>query len=281
MSLVIPGLGQLYAGRALRGLAVALGAVAFGAAMLQLGMVVPVRAVRIATLLLLVAPRLFAAADAVRVASAAPRPYTLRRYNRWYVYAAVIFVAQLGGRIVKEVALSHLARAWKIPTSAMEPTLLPGDFIVTSPRPFTVRRGGLVTYGDGSGEGFIHRVVAAPGDVVEMRRKTLWLNGRPVAEPYVRHGDAPPAVLNAEMQWQLPYLTRPSGGTYTPTRDDWGPLRVPAGQYLLLADNRDESYDGRWRGFVPREAITARVVWIYFSYGPDAVRWERIGASVR
>lgn len=151
----------------------------------------------------------------------------------------------------------------------------------TSTRPFTVRRGDLVTYGDGSGDGFIHRVVAAPGDVVEMRGKTLWLNGRPVAEPYVRHTGPASVPPDSQMEWQREHLVRPPAAGYTPSRDDWGPLRVPAGQYLLLADNRDESLDGRWRGFVPREAITARVVWIYFSYGPEGVRWERIGASVR
>jgi signal peptidase I len=164
----------------------------------------------------------------------------------------------------------------------MEPTLLQGDYFMASPRPpATVRRGDVVVYGDAE-ESYVHRVAAVPGDVVGMRKKVLWLNGRPVREPYAAHIDPTGNPTAEEMAWQRGFLADPAAArAYAPTRDDWGPLRVPAGRYLLLGDNRDNSYDGRFKGFVPREAITGRPVWIYFSRGQDGpVRWSRIGESV-
>jgi signal peptidase I len=283
VSLLVPGLGHVYGGRPARGLAVVLGFLVWSVVVLQLTMAVPVHGVRIALLLLLPLGRAFVAWDAARVTWPVRKRYVLRGYNRWYVYALVIVAATILGEVARAGVVRFVARAFSIPTATMEPSLLVGDHILMSPGlRGPIRHGDIVGYGDLQGQSYIHRVVAGPSDVVGMRNKVLWLNGRPVREPYAMHLDSTGASASGEMSWQLAFLADPAAARgYAPTRDDWGPLRVPAGQYLMLGDNRDNSLDGRWRGFVPREEIRGRPVWIYFSRGPGGpIRWERSGGSV-
>jgi signal peptidase I len=284
VSFLVPGLGHVYAGRATRGLGAGLGAVAWSVAIVQLMVVVPGRALRILLILLLPLGIAWVMWDAARVTRPVRERYVPRRYNRWYVYLLIIFSASIVSSAMKAGLLRYVAHAFKLPGTSMEPTLLRGDFILTSPRlPATIRHGDVMVYGDATGTLYIHRVVAVGGDTVAMRNKVLWLNGRPVPEPFVAHSDPNGYPDSGEMGWQRAFLADPVGSaTYAPTRDDWGPLRVPAGQYLMLGDDRDNSHDGRWKGFVPRGAIVGRPVWIYFSRGEGGpVRWSRIGTGVR
>lgn len=283
VSVLVPGLGHVYAGRAARGLVAGFGALAWSVAIVQLMMLAPGRALRILLVVLLPLGIAWVMWDAARVTRPVRERYVPRRYNRWYVYLLIIFSASIVSNVMKAGMLRFIVHAFKLPGPSMEPTLLRGDFIFASPRvPATIRRGDVVVYGD-AGRMYIHRVVAVGGDVVGMRRKVLWLNGRPVREPFAAHSDPTGNPGTEEMAWQRAFLADPAARDgYAPTRDDWGPLRVPAGRYLLLGDNRDNSLDGRLTGFVPREAIMGRPVWIYFSRdegGP--VRWSRIGAGVR
>jgi signal peptidase I len=78
---------------------------------------------------------------------------------------------------------------------------------------------------------------------------------------------------------------------YRPSRDSWGPLVVPEGHYMLLGDNRDQSLDSRYMGFIPREVIRGKALFIYYSIDPlvdrpfprfvTAVRWDRLGSIIR
>jgi signal peptidase I len=282
VSFFVPGLGHVYAGRPGRGIVVALAGLTWGMGILLLVMLVPVRSIRIPLILLLPVGVAMVMWDAARITRPVRKRYVLQPYNRWYVYLIVICASSIVGAVVKAEILRWVAHPYSLPATSMEPTLLQGDYVMASPRPpATVRRGDVVVYGDAD-ESYVHRVAAVPGDVVGMRKKVLWLNGRPVREPYAVHIDPVGNPAADEMGWQRAFLADPAAArAYTPTRDDWGPLRVPAGRYLLLGDNRDNSYDGRLKGFVPREAITGQPVWIYFSRAPDgSIRWSRIGASV-
>ena len=115
---------------------------------------------------------------------------------------------------------------------------------------------------------FIKRVVGLPGDTVEVRNKTVYINGAALSEPYTQHVD--PTVLPHQIQ----------------PRDNLGPLTVPENSYFVMGDNRDQSLDSRFWGYVRRDKIKGKAFLIYWSWngrgGPTHwVRWERIGRIIR
>ena len=164
----------------------------------------------------------------------------------------------------------------------MEPTLLPGDFFLVRPLGnAAIARGEIVQmrYPLDPRQIWIKRVVAVGGDRVRFHDKALILNGSPAAEPYVVHTTAyldpfrdnfpaaPPAHLQGSWAAELPqYVAN-------------GELVVPEGKFFVLGDNRDNSLDSRYFGFVDRSGIIGRPVLIYYSTEPGhatAVRWQRL-----
>ena len=151
--------------------------------------------------------------------------------------------------------------------------------------------------------------VGVPGDTLEMREKTLFVNGHEMQENYVRHLDRSGDATHSDMRWQRRHLLaarivrdqqygendgrvrrRSSRNDYRPSRDNWGPISVPEGNYFVLGDNRDNSEDSRYWGFVDRRSIRGQPWRLYFSYDPSsrrgvpwlqAVRWGRVGQPIR
>jgi len=111
---------------------------------------------------------------------------------------------------------------------------------------------------------FIKRIIALPGDTVQGINKDIYVNGKRLKEPYVQHID----------NFVLP--------AYISPRDNFGPLRVPKDSYFAMGDNRDNSKDSRFWGFVPRRNIKGKAMIIYFSWDSTAhsVRLSRIGKIV-
>ena len=163
-----------------------------------------------------------------------------------------------------------MTESFKIPAASMAPTLLVGDRIVTNNLVYAFRmprRGEVIVfrYPVDPSKYFIKRVIGLPGDRVELRDKTLFLNGEAREEPHAVHGD--PAV------W-------PAGAG---TRDNFGPMTVPRGTLFVMGDNRDFSSDSRAWGTVAVSAVRGRAVSRYWSRdGKDgAVRWRRVGRVIR
>jgi signal peptidase I len=199
--------------------------------------------------------------------------------------------------------------AFKIPTGSMEGTLLIGDFLLVNKAvygaeiPLTARRFPAFTE-PGRGDvvvflpphdprkNYVKRIVGLGGDTLEMRDKVLLRNGVPQDEPYVRHTDPAGDHPDPRMGWQLDHLVdrRLTRRTYRPSRDNWGPLVVPAGKLFALGDNRDRSEDSRYWGFLDAEAVKGRPMFVYYSFQGDLadpvpwltrVRWARIGEVIR
>lgn len=184
-------------------------------------------------------------------------------------------------------------------SGAMEPTLLRGDYFTARRLPAgrAALRGEVVVheYPPDPSKRFVKRVVGLPGDTLAMRRGTLVVNGRPVAEAYAWHADAAErarptlAVATDDFLWQRDYLvvprrtSGPAAAAYQPSRDDWGPLVVPPDSYFVLGDNRDQSLDSRYWGFVARARVVAEVRRVYFSRDPSSgrIRWSRFGRRLR
>jgi signal peptidase I len=121
---------------------------------------------------------------------------------------------------------------------------------------------------------------------------TLYRNGQTIEEPYVSHLSPDTDPTYTAFKWQLDYLVRSAHAspTYLPSRNNWGPLVVPADNYFVLGDNRDNSLDSRYWGFVPDSLIRGRPLFVYFSYVPDSTshfswlthaRWRRFGTIIR
>jgi signal peptidase I len=136
----------------------------------------------------------------------------------------------------------------------------------------------------------VKRLIGLPGDTLQMRDGLLFINGERHREPYVRHTDPSGDGSHPWMEWQFDYLTSDvDKSIYRPTRDNWGPLIVPPGRYFLLGDNRDQSLDSRFWGFLDPERVKGKASLVYYSYERDAVkpfpwfrvRWDRIGERIR
>jgi signal peptidase I len=211
------------------------------------------------------------------------------------------------GFLIFIVVRTFLIQTFTIVSGSMEGTLLVGDFLVLNKSaygatiPGTGRRlpgydepgrGDIIVF-EGHHEpiDLVKRLVGMPGDTLAMRDGTLYVNGAPQDEPYVRHTYPDGDSGHLWMEWQRQYLTdRARGESYRPTRDNWGPIVVPAENFFVLGDNRDESLDSRYWGFIRPEQVKGRAVALYFSYNnrPDGgvpvlgrVRWNRIGDRLR
>jgi signal peptidase I len=207
------------------------------------------------------------------------------------------------------VTRALVVEMYKIPSASMQRTLLVGDFLVVDKMiygpviPFThyrlpgfrhPRRGDVIVFKwpVHPDENFVKRVVGVPGDTLLMHNGTLELNGRALKESYVTHTSSDADMAADEFRWQRDYLvpSARASGTYWPSRNNWGPLVVPAHDLFVLGDNRDNSLDSRYWGFVPDSLVRGRPMFVYYSYRPDSAsgwswltnaRWKRFGTIVR
>lgn len=177
---------------------------------------------------------------------------------------------------------AYFVQAFKIPSGSMIQTLLIGDhilvnkFIYGTMIPFSDKRilvlrkpdrGDIIVfkYPEDPSRDFIKRVIAVEGDVIESKDKTVYVNGKPPSEPFTRHSDN---------------SVRPAG---IEPRDNFGPLIVPKGKFFMMGDNRDQSYDSRYWGYVDMKDIRGKALVIYWSWDSKKnwPRFERIGKTVR
>ncbi len=175
--------------------------------------------------------------------------------------------------IVIAVILALFVRTWavqafKIPTGSMENNLLIGDHLLVNKFVFgpmsssverallpvrDIRRGDVVVfkYPEEPERDFIKRVIGLPGESLELRNKKVYINGAPLDEPYVHFLDPSHSLQEV---------------TSFDVRERYGPVRVPEGHYFVMGDNRDNSQDSRYWGFLPRGHIKGKALMIYWSY---------------
>ena len=202
---------------------------------------------------------------------------------------------------------SAFADWYLVPSSSMYPTLLQGDRVISNrvaydiKLPFTdvvlkqiadPQRGDIVTFtSPEDGIRLVKRLVALPGDVVEMREEKLVINGVEASYSPVQVSNADHLTPVREYQHQQLVFNESLAGMQhevivmpeKPAMRSFGPVQVPQGQYLMLGDNRDNSKDSRYIGFVKRELITGQVKRLMFSLNGDNYylpRLERFAAKV-
>jgi signal peptidase I len=203
---------------------------------------------------------------------------TLREYFESIVIAVILAL----------FIRTFVVQAFKIPTGSMEENLLIGDHLLVNKFIFgpsasaveravlpmaSLKRGEVVVfkYPEEPDRDFIKRVIGLPGETVELREKKVYINGAPLNEPYVH------------------FLSPPRGGTEFnevtsfDVRERYGPVTVPPNQYFVMGDNRDNSQDSRYWGFLPRDLVKGKALVIYWSYeaGREDYQEEGPGATAR
>ncbi len=185
-------------------------------------------------------------------------------------YSEALIIAIILALIIR----SFFIQAFKIPSGSMLETLQIGDHLLVSKIvygikvPFThymlaefsdPKHGDIVVFEfpEDPSKDFIKRVIGLPGDTIEIREKQVFRNGEKLDEPYTQHTDS---ITNSSR------------------RDNMAPVVVPEGKYFVMGDNRDESYDSRFWGFVDRNKIKGKAWLLYWSSnGLSNIRWNRIG----
>lgn len=225
------------------------------------------------------------------------RESTLVSTGRTLLTAAVLAVILVG------VLRVFVVDAFRIPTSSMESTLLAGDFLLVNKTAYGSRFPGTslrVPYIRGPsmgdvvvfhpphlpGKHYVKRVIGMPGDTIEMRDGVVYINDRILQEPYAVRDRERRDGYHPDMKWQGRFLT--TSRSRRPTRNDWGPIEVPENRFFVLGDNRDNSEDSRYWGFVERNRILGQPWFVYYSREqaqPEGnwvqdVRWDRIGELV-
>lgn len=282
-SFLVPGLGQLYAGSPGRALVAALAALAAELLAIPLAMMLRGGTQLLLITLIAIFVNIIIPWDAFRRAHEATPRFALRYYNRWYVYTPLLLISALVVRpAIFRFTKAHIARAFGLPSTSMQPGLLVGDFVLSRIRRGPTHRGEIVAY-KFADEIFLKRIVGIPGDTLNMNHGVLLVNGRAINEPYTIESDT--SIAPAEgFSWQRKYLISGIDSlSYHPTPNTWGPIVVPSRQYFVLGDHRSESEDSRYQEFVDDRAIIAEPTTVYFSRDPESktIRWRRIGIAVR
>ena len=218
--------------------------------------------------------------------------------------------------VISLFAITFVVQPIRIPSGSMEPTLLVGDFLLMNKQavaadargpgrwllpPVAIKHGDIVVFHDPVNDPSVHlvkRVIGVPGDRIHLQDGVVYRNDVALTEPYAVHRRAPednfrdnfPNMNEMDAEVNTNWWIRLRGMVRN------GEITVPANSYFVMGDNRNNSEDSRYWGFVPRDAIVGKPFMVYFSFrqpgrdpGPmvesrgqwDIVRWGRVFQVVR
>jgi signal peptidase I len=204
-------------------------------------------------------------------------PKTMKQKSKVREYTETLIIALVIALFVR----SFVVQAFKIPSGSMEPTLLVGDHILVNKFIYGIRipvigtkilpfakpqRGDVIVFifPKDRSKDFIKRVIGLPGEKVQIRERKIYINDRLIADPW-----------GFFQSWEMP------------TSDNYGPTEVPPGHLFVMGDNRENSEDSRYWGFVPLDDVLGKAFIMYWSWDWQAsslvskVRWGRIGRVIR
>lgn len=194
-----------------------------------------------------------------------------RPKSLWREYGEALVIALILALTIRAL----LVQAFSIPSGSMQPTLLIGDYLLVNKFSYGIRnpltnkvwipigtpqRGEIAVFifPQDPAKDYIKRVVGLPGDKVQVINKKVYINGRLLSTPQAVYAD--------------PTIIPPPQSPIESPRDNFGPVVVPKDAYFFMGDNRDQSYDSRFWGFVSLDALKGKAIIIYFSWeGPQGV----------
>jgi signal peptidase I len=285
LSLPATGLGHIYCGDLTKGLILFFASFAFApiivvsakSAASTVSLIIV-----IASIALLIFIFFYALVDAYRLGRIRSTHYRLKEYNRWPIYILFIIVSMSYPTNLAHSIRSHLLEAFKIPSTSMAPNILPGDYLFLNKVVYKTKApqcGEVVIfiYPDDRHKHFIKRIVALPGETVEIKNGHVIINDQPLTYEAVKTpiqtatGQTPSAVTliehNSDVHYRIMTLNDDETG------GNMAKITVPHGYCFVLGDNRSESKDSRHFGPIPLADVLGRVDYIYW----PAQSWSRFG----
>jgi signal peptidase I len=256
-SLVTPGLGQIYNGQLKKGLFYLVGFflvyIVFSFLLLKFyGM--------ICYLIIMVGLFLFISLDAL-LGAIKSKAIVLKSYNKWYIYL-IIFL--LGSVVIRPLLgwtiKNNIARAYKTPSITMKPALLAGDHLIANMRIYKSekpKRGDIVIfeYPKDPSKDFIKRVIGMEDEKVEIVNNKIYINGKLLDDPWG-------------------YFEDDGLGKGLPGLDRFGPVVVPKDSLFVLGDNRNNSQDSRFFGFVNIKKVKGKALYLYWAKDKSRIATE-------
>jgi signal peptidase I len=202
----------------------------------------------------------------------------------------------MGTVVIAVFVITFIVQAFQIPSESMENTLLIGDYLLVNKLRYggsavgdllvpyqKIRRADIVVfhYPVNPAQHFVKRVIGVPGDHVRLINRQVWVNGLPLKEPYARYTSSAHDIYRDDFP-QVDYIVQGEEGRwFEELKKDVqnGELVVPAGQYFVMGDNRDESLDSRYWGFVPRQNIIGSPLLIYWSINSNENDYATPGSA--
>ena len=270
LSFLMLGLGQISCGKIKRGVFIYIaGLLLTPIALIILTRPIPPFNILIAATLF-IGLFLFAIIDTIRIARDTENTLRMKPIIG---YILLVAIWQVDSRIVKPIIAGTVKQdyiqVYQISSGDMKPTLLLGDRILVDKNIYQInepKRGEIVIfpYPVNQKQDFIKRIVAIGGDTIEIKEKQVYLNGELLSESYAVHKD--PHMIPADQH----------------PRDFFGPVVIPEDSVFTMGDNRDNSYDSRFWGFVKKDTIKAKIINLYWSWDKETseVRWGRIGRLI-
>ena len=257
LSLVTPGLGQIYNGQFKKGVSYLVGFllvyIVFSFLLFKFyGM--------ICYLIIMVGLFLFISLDAL-LGAIKLRAIALKSYNKWYIYL-IIFL--LGSVVIRPLLgwtiKNNIARAYKTPSSTMKPALLVGDHLIANMRIYKSekpKRGDIIIfeYPKDPSKDFIKRVIGMEQEKVEIVNNKIYINGKLLDDPWG-------------------YFEDDSSTKGLPGLDRFGPVVVPKDSLFVLGDNRNNSQDSRFFGFVNIKKVKGKALYLYWAKDKSRIAME-------
>ena len=245
LSFITPGLGQIYNGRFKKGIILYVIVLLIFVSLVFSGLILRFYGAIISLVITLVFSIyiwLNALFDAIKL-----KEVPLRPYNKWYIYLAIFVIhAFVIQPVISSTIKKNIVRPYKFPSISMEPTLFPGDYFLVDMKIYKTakpKRGDVIVfeYPKDPAKEFVKRVMAMEGEKVEIIRNKIYINDQLMDDPW---------------------------GHFTIPRSsiaDYGPVRIPESSLFVLGDNRDNSQDSRFWGFVNIRKVKGKILYLYWA----------------
>jgi len=258
LSFFAPGVGQLYNGQFLKGILFICADFVLLFLLFRLGLHHKLAGL-LAGLIFLICVWIFMITDAF-LGARKRKEYILKPYNKVYIYILIIMLLNstmlIPTKFLSEKILGFGAH--QISTGSMEPALSIKDYLISDLTYFKnneLQRGDLVIfqYPKDLSKDFLKRIIALEGEKIEIKDKQVYINDEPITEDYKVHNDE--RIYKRSENYRYDDLIM----------DNFGPEIVPSGHCFVLGDNRDNSSDSRYWGFLPVKNIKGKPLYIYWA----------------